>query len=219
MSKIRISRLLPFPLLALMAIAYNNCSVQAPSVEDLSFASVGYQHTGLEASCVSCHEARRPIEAASILHGNGADCVACHSTSNELGLAAGQADAIWVGNSRTYAHSTTLSSCVSCHAPNRPAPIAGVKHYDNQDCATCHHPTTANDNNGLTLAQVQTAFRGVYAYTHASNIASCNSCHEKNRPSPTHNPGLDCKLCHTTNDTWTNALSASQIQAIWNLSR
>lgn len=210
MRKFRPSHLLPLLVIPLLLAGFNNCGISRPSVEDSSYASVGYNHTGAEVSCANCHASERPPVLNSVLHGNNADCVACHLTpvsDPAMQFATMQ---------NTYAHTTGLASCVNCHAPNRPAPVAGFTHYNNNDCAMCHNPGTNNNTDGLTQAQVESAFLSAYAYTHPTGQMECRSCHEKNRPDPTHNPGLDCVSCHHTNNTWTSTLTDAQIQSIWN---
>jgi hypothetical protein len=214
--KIRTSHLLLLPVLCLLLV-YNNCGVKRPSVEIASYASVGYKHTFSEVSCASCHESTRPSPLAGVLHGNKADCVACHVPVNDNKELQ---SVVWAGNSGAYSHPAVISSCVNCHAPNRPAPVNGFVHYGNKDCATCHHPGANNNTDGLTEAQIISAFKGAYSYTHpASGLTECRSCHEKDRLDPSHNPGQDCVSCHKTNDTWTPGLSLTDIHNIWFNSR
>lgn len=203
-------------LLTVLVGAYNNCA-QRPMVEIGDYASVGYQHTGVEKSCAMCHESTRPLNAGvdPILHGNKADCVACHAVDKTIGATPDQKSAIWAGKARSYSHTASITSCTDCHSPNRPAPIAGVTHYDLQDCVMCHASGTSNNTDGLTQTQIAALFRTAYAYTHSASLNRCAGCHEKNRYAPSHNPGVDCVGCHTPSNAWNRTLTSAQINALW----
>jgi hypothetical protein len=199
-------------LVGVLFTAFNNCDIQTPSVAIGSYTSVGYTHTGQEVSCAGCHEPDRPPIANSILHGNGADCVSCHTSTNSP---VGTADVVWTSTQTPYTHATSgITSCLNCHTPNEPAPVNGFVHYANSDCVMCHSPN-GNNTNGLTLDQIESAFITSYAYTHPTGLTSCEGCHEKDRYNAQHNPGQDCVSCHGTNNTWTSTMTLSQIQAIW----
>jgi hypothetical protein len=134
--------------LALVFFAYQNCGVQKPSVENLNFASVGVTHTGLEVTCNECHSGQRPTSSAGFVglnsaapfdfayHGGQRDCAICHGDQhNTL-----RSKADWAQG--FFNHKITLTSCLECHSPQRPAKTAaGTDHPATGDCLSCHSPT------------------------------------------------------------------------------
>ena len=77
-------------LLGGIVLAYQNCGVQKPSVENMSAASIGGSHSGLEVTCAECHGGQRPTSTAGFIglnsaapfdfakHGGPRDCAICH---------------------------------------------------------------------------------------------------------------------------------------------
>lgn len=130
-----------------------------------------FRHTPKQASCVACHEIKRPA-APHIATG---DCASCHTISN------------WVTTS-AFDHNPKPTSCVSCHEVKRPtvslhmntsgAIVTTAAHYTAQDCVKCHMP-------------------GVWTFAHTPAQTSCVACHEVKRPAAPHTTTGDCFGCHT----------------------
>lgn len=132
-------------------ILFQNCGVQRPAMEDMSFASVGFTHTGQETSCAQCHSGSRPNSVVGLLgvdpavpfdyssHGAGLDCVECHNPVTGVPTRVNWAGAF-------YRHSGTLTTCAQCHATERPdqlgysAAAVGFDHAKDGtgDCFGCH---------------------------------------------------------------------------------
>ncbi len=110
------------------------------------------------ASCVGCHEAKRPTSttgwtsttyqaspfdygtnAQGITHGGGEDCAVCHGGSTQT----------WAGGHFPHGVGTLATqSCSACHTSQRPtAPVPGVGNNFNHtlngtgDCRACHQAT------------------------------------------------------------------------------
>ncbi len=137
----------------LITISYQNCAVQKPGVQNMSYASVNYSHSGMETSCSSCHEKSRPMTSAGFLgldttrpfdyatHGAGLDCISCH-----IGGGAGfKTQADWSGAS--FTHSAMTTTCLNCHSSQRPgnstADLAKTGGFDHVtagqgECFGCH---------------------------------------------------------------------------------
>lgn len=96
----------------------------------------------------------------------------------------------------SFKHTTNITSCSTCHTPDRPRNAAFV-HYNNQDCATCHFipPATWSEHSW-----------------HLRNPAAptCAQCHQKDQPAAVngvvHYNNADCVNCHkaplTAGITW-----------------
>lgn len=98
----------------------------------------------------------------------------------------------------TFQHAGGITTCLSCHTADRPLPINGFVHYNNEDCSQCHVP------GGLWTQ---------HSFPHAPTPVSCAQCHEKDRKAPvagvTHGNGSDCVGCHTPATTWATGASFS----------
>lgn len=98
----------------------------------------------------------------------------------------------------TFQHAGGITTCLSCHTADRPLPINGFAHYNNEDCSQCHVP------GGLWTQ---------HSFPHAPTPVSCAQCHEKDRKAPVagvpHGNGSDCVGCHTPGTTWATGTSFS----------
>lgn len=122
-------------------------------------------HTPKPASCINCHEAKRPTPT----HYAKQDCVSCHSYPSFKNAA--------------FSHNPTPTTCEGCHArpttvglrayPNQGPPAAfdpnnpaepGSGHYRGKDCVNCH----------ATPSETVTKF----AFTHSKpGPMACLPCH------------------------------------------
>lgn len=106
-----------------------------------------------------------------------------------------QSEESTVSSSSHFQHADKMTSCLVCHIPDRPTPTLGYVHYNNQDCVTCHVPTTWSDHSW---------------HFHNPAQPTCIQCHHKDQPpSPqglAHYNNQDCLLCHqaalTPGITW-----------------
>jgi hypothetical protein len=175
---------------------YSNCSgvVQQPKLDDMTLASVLFQHSGIETSCNQCHEKQRPAPVNGAAHGNGADCFGCHSTVS------------WKGQI-TISHNPVPPTCIDCHSNARPTVPVGSNNFDHNkygqsDCVDCH-----TNNAGI-------SWLGGY-YAHIPYPTTCSNCHLSKRPvGIVGNPAFDhanggtgdCVSCHTNpGSTWAGA--------------
>lgn len=155
-----------------------------------SSATANFNHNlFLSASCMQCHESKRPVTSPT--HGNGADCISCHTAStNIVGVRS------WL-NLTSFNHSPMPTSCISCHENKRPltiAPHMSGQWGEKQDCATCH-----------TYPSWKPA-----KFDHIKPLTSCIECHrtptKDDRPLPkTSHPSavynqIDCIQCHTNSN-------------------
>jgi hypothetical protein len=150
-----------------------------------SLSSWKFSHLPLPASCVSCHEIRRPVTVRGASHVQSGDCNTCHSTNT------------WV----LAAHNPAPSSCISCHEIRRPLTSSHVilngtitttnSHYGPQDCNICHSTNVG-------------AFPTAWAFNHVPKQTVCNTCHNVKRPitvnGSSHTQTEDCNSCHNTNN-------------------
>jgi nitrate/TMAO reductase-like tetraheme cytochrome c subunit len=136
-----------------------------------------FKHTPTQASCVACHEIKRPAAP----HVTTGDCVSCHKITT------------WI---TAFSHTPIPTSCVSCHETKRPgtsvhldvngAAVTTQSHYTTQDCVKCHLPATG------------TVLPSAWSFKHTPAQASCAACHEIKRPVAPHAATGDCVSCHTT---------------------
>lgn len=177
-------------LFATMVVSSQNCGVQKPRVENASFMSTSFSHTGTETSCVACHGAQRPSSnetlpvVASVainkapsrfahaqLYKGLNDCAACHTSKmTNIGLSFKNAHYDHADNS-----GNTINTCRTCHEPPlaKPSTTPAIA-FDHsgigaQDCASCHHKpgTTWADGSG--------------AHSHLVTD-QCTNCHIGIRP-------------------------------------
>ncbi|HMC70912.1 MAG TPA: hypothetical protein VKJ07_17275, partial [Mycobacteriales bacterium] len=125
------------------------------------------------ASCVSCHEGERPTSTANWksttwsrapfdyggntlgkTHGAGLDCASCHAGP---GTGAWGSTQNWVGGNFVHAASSIAgTTCIACHATQRPDLVLGQAkaasllpgNFDHavkgaSDCFSCHQATVA----------------------------------------------------------------------------
>lgn len=193
------------------------CNIQKPKVEDISALSVGYSHTPIPTTCITCHVDLRPNTAKTLstdnksdlfLHtssynGDG-DCLLCHTqTQEDIGVT-------WrsgVFNHKSNSNSS-VTTCRECHLANMPSVTVGTSSFDHgttgsKECVECHKNTGANWS--------------TTNYSHSPMPATCNSCHYSSRPNPVtyypydstkptlslyahatgFNGAADCVSCHT----------------------
>jgi len=178
------------------------------------------------ASCLDCHANSRPdalLTSANAAmpanlkfdHGAGPalnDCVSCHT---------GGSATQWVSWSQGQFHlpgSATPSTCLPCHAGERPATTAGwvsttyqgspfdyttnssgITHGNGQDCALCH----ANPGSGA-WGGTQNWARGSFPHRPSTvSGTTCVACHSTQRPATvisgfdhSVNGTGDCLGCH-----------------------
>jgi len=141
-------------------------------------------HMQTTSSCDTCHRTTAWIPAsfnhASVTPGS---CATCHNGSTATGKPA--------------RHLQTTAACDACHRTTAWIP-ATFSHatVTPGSCAACHNGSTATGKPG----------------NHMVTARSCDACHTTSPPwtnvrythtSPnykTHNSGVDCKGCHTTNN-------------------
>ena len=145
-----------------------------------------FNHTGITANCVSCHDGSGNHVAAGALGkspthpATNADCGSCHAIGNNF-------------TDGTFDHTGIVNNCSSCHGDNPTDTPAGPKKNighvpTTQDCSVCHVPGT------FTTA----------VFSHAGIVDNCASCHDGNAAVGTVKPGShlpttqDCALCHNT---------------------
>ena len=106
---------------------YHGCGTEQPNVPDEKLAKVEFTHAGhIDNGCTECHESDRPAAAADgTLHGDGKDCVGCHSSSDSQGS--------WLP-AHPFTHDPAPTTCLPCHTKERPVP----PHAATGDCAGCH---------------------------------------------------------------------------------
>lgn len=145
--------------------APNNTTATTPPSEALWANGVFHAKAGVQTSCDSCHNTQRPTSTAGWLtanfanypfdqtnHGNGLDCVTCHTASTTFTSMAG-----WENGH--YTHAANLTSCSSCHTTQMPTStgpftdaggnvIASFAHTVNGkgigECAGCHAKALTN---------------------------------------------------------------------------
>ena len=158
-------------------------------------------------SCVSCHANTRPATVLTQATAPGlpanveydhtsplalGDCVTCHAASAVSPWAS------WAGGKFHTVGSTTPSTCLPCHSPERPTSNTGwasttytkspfdygtnslgIGHGDGLDCVTCH----ASSGTG-TWGTNQNWQNGNFLHTAAGSVANntCLSCHSSQRP-------------------------------------
>lgn len=97
-------------------------------------------------TCISCHSSYRPNSTTGFVglnpntpfdyntHGGALDCITCHTSTNQFTLKSN-----WSGGQ--FVHSSTLTSCSSCHNSQRPTTIVnnfGHSKSGTGDCLGCH---------------------------------------------------------------------------------
>lgn len=125
-----------------LLFVFENC-VQQPQVENGSFSSVRYTHTGLETSCNTCHASVRPTTLVgthqfshmSSTWGGTGDCISCHTTT------------LW--SQGQFSHDPRPTTCQECHQNQRPTTLVGTPAFDHTlngmgDCVACHNQTTTS---------------------------------------------------------------------------
>jgi len=180
-------------LTLLISISFTSCNppteiVRSPSA--VEGQATGWKHEKFNnTSCVECHEIHRPAGISpSQPHGEGADCLNCHSPlTNSFGVKS------WT-NVTSFNHNPMPLSCIECHSDKRPTTIPhqmGQAGGGTADCVTCHsYPDWK-----------------ATAYDHSDKPTSCKECHgtgiNDHRPEPKlEHPSanynqLDCVSCHT----------------------
>ena len=156
-----------------------------------------FNHTPKPASCLSCHDSKRPTSLephqAGQLGGDKQECASCHNYPS------------WKPANFDHAKAT-LTSCVQCHrtATKDDRPVPQNMHpsdvYNQIDCVHCHSNST-NTNSWR-----DTTFDHM---THSPAPTSCIQCHDVARPvSHTVSPKIqgmanaDCKSCHNSTSDW-----------------
>ena len=176
--------LLIFVFSSLAPFGLQGCfGVQTPQVTDPNRVLASFTHYGNEKSCNVCHDQNRPpdiqlndLNATPIVHGNGADCINCHSS--------GQA---WIYPT-VYSHNPVPVSCMNCHEAERKSST----HFPSQDCSGCHQ-----NNLGVSWTGGN--------FSHSPVPASCSLCHAPQRPTTAaHASGADCSDCHSPTQAWIN---------------
>jgi hypothetical protein len=160
------------------------------------------------ASCLDCHANSRPTAVltsgtaalpAGLAFDHGAaaalaDCAGCHVASTSA----------WSGARFHLAGSATPTTCLPCHAGERPTTTtgwtagytaspfdytvstAGITHGDGLDCATCHN----GPGTGGTWGGTQKWAGGHFAHGPTSVAAdTCIVCHMSQRPDVVLGPG------------------------------
>lgn len=159
-----------------------------------------FNHTPAPATCMNCHENKRPLTSEPHKAGQwGAkqDCVSCHTHPS------------W--KPAKFDHVKPLTTCIECHRTvtkdDRPLPKTShpSDFYNQIDCIQCH----TNSTNNKKWTDVTFNHK-----THSPTPTSCITCHEIKRPlSHTINPKIsgmdkgDCKSCHTNTTDWKQAVA------------
>jgi hypothetical protein len=191
-----------FPLLDAHALACETCHLNIPDF------------TGLDGSCLACHEPDRPDPE----HYPGRDCGVCHtSTSWETGIDHSFFPLV-------YAHAVDCATChtaipdftgldgecSNCHEAERPSP----DHHPGRDCGVCHTAVAWDlgiDHSFFAL-QFGHALDCDACHTAIPDFtgldANCSNCHLPDRPTPEHYPNFDCGGCHQITG-WADGLDHS----------
>jgi len=177
----------------------SDLKISAPTAYTTNGSNVSFNHSQfLTASCIQCHENKRPQSTPP--HGQGGDCLGCHSASpNSAGVVS------WK-NITNFNHSPMPTSCISCHESKRPTDLS--PHLEKQwgqkeDCASCH--TYPNWKQAK--------------FDHVKPMTSCVECHrtvtkddrpvpKASHPTDTYNQ-IDCIQCHsnsTNNKKWAETI-------------
>lgn len=179
-----------FLVLFIVGCKPSDFKLSAPTSKTSSNPRVSFDHNMfLTASCVQCHENKRPITTPA--HGSGANCINCHTASpNIVGVRS------WT-NVTNFNHMPAPSSCISCHENKRPTSLSPHKvgeWGEKQDCVSCHtHPSWKPAK-----------------FDHIKPLTSCIECHRSStkddRPQPVNaHPSaaysqIDCISCHTNSN-------------------
>lgn len=192
-------------------------------------------------NCLDCHTNARPVGAvgskgfmrheavnwlsntigivsrgtASIV---GPECATCHLNASSMP----QAGAAPVAGSRPFSGAsfhlntaeTSLSSCLDCHAHNRPVGSANftdplwknktnvgappfttfnlAQHAPNVDCATCHRAPNVANTSAANWAP------GYFLHPMGANNLNCLNCHTSSGITSTNHAGFtsNCVTCH-----------------------
>ena len=182
-------------VLTIFLLLFTGCKpsdfkLSSPTSSMSGGAKVNFNHNMfLGASCIQCHENKRP--KASPPHGNGADCLTCHTAAlNSSGVRS------WL-NVTNFNHSPMPVSCISCHESKRPrniSPHSTGQLGEKQDCVSCH-----------SFPNWKPA-----SFNHVVPLTSCIECHRTNtkddrplpkasHPSAVYNQ-IDCIQCHTNSN-------------------
>ncbi len=153
-----------------------------------------YSHAQASQSCGTCHEIKRPAQAAfpapsaaKTGHFPDVDCSSCHAAP--VGDSPSRAFLFSHADSAARA----VTSCLPCHEEGRKNP----SHYAGQDCVSCH----ADPGKSWGASSVTPHPQNTPA------LLSCNQCHESQRPATTQFPApgtsapghystRDCYGCH-----------------------
>jgi hypothetical protein len=123
-------------LIACLGVSLNQCAEQ-PSAGDES-PSTKFSHTVIAngTACTECHAKDRPAPP----HVEDGDCGTCHNFSDTksgwlpLKGTSSNSDPGTDPGTETFSHEPPPTSCISCHAKDRPA----APHVQSGDCVTCH---------------------------------------------------------------------------------
>ena len=149
-----------------------SCHLNGSSTQFTSWTGGVFHLAGAAppASCLPCHSGERPsttagwvspgyqtspfdygTNAAGITHGDGQDCVACHSGPG-TGVWGGTPKQNWAGGGFVHgAASVSATTCLNCHLSQRPDAAAKAVlpgNFDHSvngtgDCFGCHQATVA----------------------------------------------------------------------------
>jgi hypothetical protein len=210
------------PSQALVATWATNQSGTSPALFHASLTAAALPQP---ASCIDCHANSRPdsqLTSANASmpanltfdHGTGpalADCVSCHTGSATQWTS-------WSKGRFHLAGSSTPTTCLPCHAGERPATTAGwlsttyqgspfdygtnasgITHGDGQDCVSCHRNPGTGSWGGT-----QNWARGSFTHGPATlSGTTCVACHTTQRPAAvvsgfdhSLNGTGDCLGCH-----------------------
>src|SRR6267142_66833 len=155
------------------SVALGDCATCHTSSSSWTGGKFHLQGGSAPSSCVSCHAGERPTSTANWksttwsrspfdyggntlgnTHGDGLECASCHAGP---GTGAWGGTPNWVGGSFGHAASSVAgTTCVACHATQRPDLVLGEAtaasllpgNFDHAlkglgDCFSCHQPTVA----------------------------------------------------------------------------
>jgi Class III cytochrome C family len=147
-----------------------------------------FSHNPTPTTCAGCHSSERPsgsVNGFDHSQGGMGDCAYCHAAS---------AGVNWLG--AAYAHNPVPTTCIACHAYERPTTV--MNGFDHSiggmgDCAACHKTNIGVNWLGAT-------------FSHNPVPAACASCHSSEQPTTiinemSHQAGGigDCAGCHSAN--------------------
>lgn len=122
------------------------CGLSRPAVVNSTNTASSFSHAPTLTACASCHQSSRPLAAVGRhqfshidpAYGGTGDCIDCHTVKNNWGVS-------WLGGQ--LAHDPQPSTCVSCHAGDRPTTLVGTPAFNHSlngkgDCVSCHAANT-----------------------------------------------------------------------------